>query len=265
MDMINQSLRYLTGKFYFNERSYTTLTVAQQQFYAMPPQAKKLIDLTVTIGTVLWLTKPAPSREYWDSLNAVQFYQDFPSFHFVYNNNQVGIFPTPASASNTITMNYKIRLRDLSQADYTTGTVTITQNSATVTGIGTTFVADMVDRWIQVTAPTGDNQWYQIQTFNSTTSLTLYNKYTGITVTSQVYTIGEMPILSEDYQDLALYRSLWIYFTSIVPDANRSKLYKDLYDEGYDMLNAEYGQKNTSPVLTDTDASVWNPNLFINA
>lgn len=333
-ELIADSLRYLTGKFYLNERAYTTLTKSGQQFYQLPPQVKRLIDLTVTIGEVLWLTKPAPSREYWDSLNVIQFDQNYPTFHFVYNGNQVGLWPTPASSGNTITMNYQIRLRDLSQADYTTGTIstpytkvstiapasgdtsltltaswtlptgtyhvvfssgedrsatftngstavtwsdelndaattTITVNSSDggsiIIGSGTTFVADMASglRWLQVTSPTGDNQWYQIGQFYSTTAIALLNPYTGLAVSGAAYTIGEMPILPEDYQDLALYRALWIYFTSIVPDAQRSKLYKDLYDDGYKMLNQEYGQKDTSPVLTDTDAAVYNPNLFV--
>lgn len=330
--LIADSLRYLTGKFYFNERSYTTETVSGQQFYALPPQVKRLIDLTVTIGDVLWLTKPAPNREYWDSLNVIQFLQNYPSFHFVYNGNQVGIWPTPASSGDTITMNYQLRLRDLSQADYTTGTVTlpyvttftaivaedatsatlsagwalptgsyqivfsngdqravtltnagtavtwsdglssaatatITVQSSSggtiITGIATTFINDMENRWIQVTAPTGDGQWYQIGQYISATAIALLNPYTGDSVTSGAYTIGEMPLLAEDYQDLALYRALWIYFTSIVPDKSSSTLYEDLYNKGYEMLNQEYGQKNTSPVLTDTDAAVYNPNLFV--
>lgn len=332
--LIAESLRYLTGKFYMNERSYTTKTVSGQQFYALPPQVKKLIDLTVTVGGVLWTTKPAPNREYWDSLNVIEFQQNYPSFHFVYNGNQVGVWPTPASSGDIITMNYQIRLRDLSQPDYVAGSVslpytrtltiapasgdtsatmtiawplvtdiyqivfsngetrkvTLTNGSAAITwsdalssaatttitvneemggsiviGAGTTFIPDMAtgQRWLQVTAPTGDNQWYQIGGFISSTAITLLNPYTGNSVTGGSYTIGEMPILPEDYQDLALYRSLWIYFTSIVPDSGRSKLYKDLYDDGYIMLNQEYGQKNTSPVLMDTDASVYNPNLFV--
>lgn len=333
--LIADSLRYLTGKFYLNERTYTTKTVSGTQFYNLPPQVKKLIDVTVTIGSVVWLTKPAPNREYWDSLNVISFTQNYPSFHFVYNGNQVGLWPTPSSDGNTITMNYQIRLRDLSQADYTTGTVltpytitftgslasgatsgtlsstwglttgsyqlvfsngdvrtvTLTNGSAAVTftalsasatstvtarsstggdiiiGSGTTFVADMGTglRWIQITAPTGDNQWYQIGSYISATALSLLNPYTGTAVSGASYTIGEMPILPEDYQDLALYRALWIYFNSIVPNKVQASLYKDLYDKGYEMLNQEYGQKNTSPVLTDTDAAVYNPNLFVSS
>ncbi len=246
----------------------------------------------------------------------------------------LGIWPTPASDGETITINYQIRLRDLSQADYTTGTVslpyvgtftgvvaedatsatlsvvwplptdtyqivfstgerrqvTLTSGSTAVswsdglndaatasitvnseeggtiiTGVGTTFINDMATglRWIQIPPPSGDNQWYQIGGFINSTHISLLNPYTGIAVNTAGYTIGEMPILSEDYQDLALYRALWIYFTSIVPDTARATTYKGLYDAGYEMLNQEYGQKNTSPVLTDTDASVYNPNLFV--
>jgi hypothetical protein len=272
--LINQSLRYLTGKFYFNERSYSTLTVANQQFYPLPPQVKRLIDVTVTIGGVVWLTKPCSNREYWDSLNVITFYQDFPSFHFVYNGNEVGIWPTPASAGNTITMNYQIRTTDLSMADVThttaSTTVSIITNTTTVTAAGSAFKAWMVGEWIQIPpsstdATNGDNKWYQIASVTSATVLVLENPYTGATVTGANFTIGQMPILAEDYQDLALYRSLWIYFTSIVPDKSRASLYEDLYNKGYAMLETEYGQKVTSPVLTDTDAPVYNPNLFVSS
>ena len=264
MTLVNDSLRYLTSKFYLTERSYTTTTVAQQQFYNLPPQVKELINLTVTIGSVKWVPQVAPSRQYWDSLNVIQFYQDFPSFFFVYN-GQVGIFPTPASDGNTITMNYKIRIKDLSQADYTTGTVTATNDSATITGSGTTFIQNMENRWIRIAEPSGDGQWYQIQTYVSATEVTLYNKYTGPNVSGGTYTIGEMPIMPEDYQDAALYRALWVYYNSRVPNPAQAKIYKELYDASYAMLDAEFGQKTTNVALTDTDTEVFNPNLFLNS
>jgi hypothetical protein len=268
--LVSDSLRYLTGKFFFNERTYTTPSVANQQFYQLPPQVKRLIDVTVTIGSVVWLTKPCPNREYWDSLNVITFYQDFPSFHFVFNGNQVGIWPIPASAGNTITMNYQIRTTDLSMEDVTTSTVSITTGTTTVTAAGSAFKSWMAGNWIQV-APSstdsanGDNKWYQIASVTSTTVLVLDNPYTGATVTGASYTVGEMPLLAEDYQDLALYRALKIYYTSIVPDATRYKVYAGLYDEGYKMLEAQYGQKVTSPVLTDENAPLANPNLFVSS
>lgn len=265
LTLVNDALRYLTGKFYFNERTYTTPTVAQQQYYPLPPQVKNLIDVTVTIGAVVWVPNFAGNRKYWDSLNVITFYQDFPSFYFTYN-NQLGIFPIPASAGNTITMNYKLRLRDLSQPDYITGTVSVTNNTPTLVFSGSTLVSDMVNRWVRITAPAGDEQWYQIEAVNvGTSTITLYNNYTGNTVSSGTFTIGEMPILAEDYQDLPLYRALYIYFNSIVPNPQKATMYKALYDAGYEMLNQEYGEKTTSPVLLDTDAPVYNPNLFVSS
>lgn len=262
MTLVNDSLRYLTSKFYLNERTYTTTTVAQQQFYNLPPQVKELINLTVTIGSVKWIPNVCPTRDYWDSLNVITFYQDFPSFFFVYN-GQVGIFPIPASAGNTIEMHYKVRIKDLTQADYTTGTVSIDQNTTTLTGAGTTFIKNMEDRWIRISEPTGDGNWYQIKTFTDATHLELYNNYTGPTVAGGTYTIGEMPIMPEDYQDLALYRALYVYYNSRVPNPTQAATYKQLYDDGYALLDAEFGQKTTNVALTDTDAPVYNPNLFL--
>lgn len=270
LEELNQSLRYLTTKFYFNERSYTIPTTASQQFYNLPPQVKKLINVTVYIGSTLWQPKECPSREYWDYLNTITFQQDYPSFFFVYN-GQVGLWPTPSSSSNTITMNYKTRIVDLSMPDVTnttaSSTVAITTNTTTVTASGSTFKAWMAGQWIRIPhsstdATNGDNQWYQIDTITSATVLVLKNKYTGTTITGANFTIGEVPLLPEDYQDLPLYRMGYLYYTTRFPDATRAKLYQDLYDKGYDDLNDEFGSKTISVILPDTSMPIFNPNLF---
>lgn len=262
--LIMDALRVLTNKFYFNERSYTTTTVANQQFYYLPPQFRKMIDLTVLLGTVLWTTKPCPNREYWDMLNNQQFYQDFPTFHFLYNGNQVGIWPTPASNGNTITMNYQIRLRDLAVADYTTGTVQVTNGSPNLTFSGSALSADMANMWIQLALPVGDGNWYQIASVNTVANTAvLLNPYTGISASGVSFTIGDVPLLAEDYQDLPLYRALEVYFTTIVPKPAQAKMYREMYAAGYAQLEQDYGSKTTSPVLTDQDAPVYNPNLFV--
>lgn len=267
MEVINDSIRYLVTKYYFNERTYTTTTVASTQFYNLPPQVKKLINLTVSIGGVLWSPKECPSREFWDSLNVITFTQDFPSWFFVYN-GQVGIWPTPSSSGNTITMNYKTRVRDLSQANYSTGTVSITSATANVTGFSTVWTQSMDDQWFKVSfsstdAANGDNQWYQIDSITDSTHLVLKNPYTGASVTGGSYIIGEASILPEDYQDLPLYRMGYIYYTTRFPDATRAQLYKGLWEDGLKALDEEYGAKTTNVVLPDTDATIQNANLFV--
>lgn len=267
IEQINDALRYLISRYYFNERTYTTTTVSQTQFYNLPPQVKKLINVTVTIGSVVWQPKECPTRQDWDALNVQTFYNDFPLYFFVYN-GQVGIWPTPSSNGNSIAMNYKTRVPDLSQADYTTGTISITTNTTTITGSGTIWTKAMAENgWIRIShsatdAANGDNQWYQIASVNTATSITLMNNYTGATVTTGNYTLGQVSILPEDYQDLPLYRMGLIYYTTRFPDAKRAEFYKGLWEDGEARLNAEFGSKTSSIILTDVPLPIANPNLF---
>jgi hypothetical protein len=266
IEVINDSIRYLVTRYYFNERTYTTPTVSGTQFYNLPPQVKKLIDVTVTIGSVVWTPKECPSRQAWDALNAIAFNQDYPSYFFVYN-GQVGLFPVPSTSSNTITMNYKTRIEDLAMADVT-GTATITTNTTTVTAAaGSPFKAWMAGNWIRVIhsstdSANGDNQWYQIDSITSSTILVLKNKYTGATVTAGSFTIGQVSILPEDYQDLPLYRMGMIYYSTRLIDKGKYQQYKELYESGLAALDQEFGSKTSSVILNDVDVPNINPNLF---
>lgn len=261
--LINDSLRYLTTKYFFNERTQVVPggTIASTQDYPLPYNIKTLINVYVTVGSIRYQLTECPNRTMWDSLNFVPYTSDIPQFYFIYN-KRCYIFPTPASNSNVITYNYKCRLRDLSQADYVTGTVTLTNGSSTVTGSGTTFINDMTGRWIYATPPTGDGNWYEIASYSSATSLTLVNQYQGTTAAGITTLIGEVPLLAEDYQDLPIYRACSIYFTTRVPDPTRAQLFQQLYDEGEARLDAEFGSKSWSVAITPADIEVNNPNLF---
>jgi len=262
-ELINDSLRYLSTKYYFNERSTSVPggTISNTQSYNLPYNIKQLINVYITVGTIRYQLTEAPTRAFWDSLNFVPYTSDIPQYYFIFN-KQCHIFPKPSTSGNPITYNFKIRLRDLSQPDYTTGTVVATNGSETITGTDTVFTRDMEGRWIQITAPTGDNNWYEIATWVSGTELTLVNQYEGDTTISTAYTIGEMPLLPEDYQDLPIYRACSIYFTTRVPDPTRADIFDKLYNDGFAKLDAEYGSKSNSVAITPNDTEVINPNLF---
>lgn len=263
--LINDNTRYLIQKFNLHERTKTSVTVANQQAYTFPYNYKKLINVTVTVGSTIYAPTEITSRNEWDRLNSnpTSPLSDTVRYYYVYN-NQVLLYPTPASSANTITYHYKVRTRDLSQADYTTGTVSITTATTVVTGSGTTFVADMVGRWIQVTAPTGDQEWYKIATFTSTTVLGLESAYNGATVSGGTYTIGEVSILPEEFQDLPVYYAVRQYYSSRVKDQAVFAMYKSMYDERYAMMAAELGSKSDSMVCDPGRGGVLvDPNNFI--
>lgn len=171
---------------------------------------------------------------------------------------------------NTITFNYKIRIPDLTFADYSTGTVTMTNSSTTVTGAGTGFVANYLpsagsvmnlNLWLRATAPNGDNEWYRISSMASATALTLVNPYNGTTKAGCSFVIGQMPLLLEDYHDLLLYRALRIYFTTIVDNPNKRKEFADMYDEGIKKLDG-YAGKKTVQVNLRQRINTTNPNSY---
>ncbi len=269
--LANIEHRYLLQKFFNNEGSFTIPTVAQQQFYKMPPNYSKLKTLTVTIGNLKWTPSEILTREEWDKLNVFPYYADIPNNFFIYpggdHGAQVGIWPIPSSSGNTITFNYKFRIPDLSLADYTTpGTISVTNGSTTITGAGTTFTpttnTQNESRWIQIAQPKGDNLWYQIASIDSTTGITLYSAYQGIdVVASNAFTIGQMPILMEDFQDMLPWKALTYYFSSIVDNKGKKQEFEGMYQNKLLLLD-EYAGTTTINVNLSHRQQVMNPNLF---
>ncbi len=373
MRLVNDALRYLTVRYFWNEESLTLTTVSGQQFYNLPAQLDKFINITVLIGNVLWQPHECSSRQFWDALNVIQFYQDYPYYYFIYS-GQVGLWPTPTSSGDVITINYKSRIVDLTMPDVTNTTsgqtISAQNGSNKVTTSGSVFVNWMaqsvnsgavlgeitglvsgttayysnlgdtqvtiedgtevnftdVGGYTGITAGTtpyyvgnvttttfslytdqglsnivtlsgsgtakfqvffsetanpagsstmlqipfsssnstsGDNQWYPISQVISGTTAYLSQAYQGQTVSGANFTIGQVPLLMEDYQDLPLYRAAMIYYTSRVPDANRATIYKNLYDEGIRKLDDMFTNKSSSVVLSDMDQPMVNPNLYI--
>lgn len=269
LQIMNQEQRYLLQKFFSNEGSFTDKTVAQQQYYKAPPNYSKLKTITITIGNLTWTLTEILTRQEWDRLNVFPYYSDIPVNYFIYpagdRGVKIGIWPIPSNSDNTITFNYKYRIPDLSLADYTTGTLSVTTNTTAVTGSGTTWTTTantgLESRWLQISPTKGDNLWYQIASVNSATSLTLYAPYQGITVSSGTYTIGQMPILMEDFHDMLVYKALVFYFSSIVDNPQKATEYQNQYNLKLDMLNQYAGTTSIDVNLRHKPLS-RNPNLY---
>lgn len=254
----------------FLEKQFTTTTTASTTFTVIPQYVDRVSSVTVTVGSYTYSPQECPSREAWDRLNMTTVTSDVPQWWFVYD-GKVGLYPTPASSSNTITINSKRLAKDLTIADYTTGgVITTVVGSATVTGTGTTWATSMAGRWLRITesdtANKGDGFWYQILSVASTTSLTLVRPYAGTAITAgnAAYTIAQCSLLPEQYQDLPIYGAARTYFTSANPDNTRAQLYDGMYQKMYKMLEEDYGNKNQSCVIDDGEEHYQqNPNLFV--
>lgn len=245
------------------------------QFYPLPPNYSKLKSLTISVDSLKYTPKEILTIQEWNDLNVFPYSADIPNNFFIWpggdHGGQVGIWPIPSTTGNIITFDYKFRVPDLSIADYATGNVSVATGAVAVVGTGTSFPIttnqQLESRWIQFAPPNGDNLWYQIYSVNSTTSLTLYQAYQGNGITSATansgsWTIGQMPLLMEDFHDMLLYGPLCTYFSSINPQPDKVKEFREIYDRRLKMLK-DYAGGNTVDVNLGRRPQYLNPNLFV--
>lgn len=231
-----------------SERLQTSTTVASQQYYQLPQDYYFMHSITVTVGGKAYPLLEEQSTERWNLMNLTNnVTSTIPQFYYIRKSSagvvgsEVGIWPIPSASSNTITISYNAKEKDLLNDAYTTGTVTVTSGSATVTGSGTTFTAAMVGRYFKVDT---EPYWYRIAGFTSTTVVTLENVYEGSTGGTLAYTIAEAFNLPDEMQILPVYYALAHYFEA-KQSQNQATKYWALFNEGMQLGRARWGKKSS--------------------
>lgn len=250
--------------------SSADITTLGVQAYPIPPQVSKIKNDTITVGQLVYTPAPVQSIQEWTQLNAIPYTSDIPNYFFIYQ-NQVNFWPIPSSTGNIITFNYQGRVPDLSISDYTTGTLSsIAVGDTQITGVGTTWSSigptgvdlTFLNIYLRITPPLGDGIWYQIQQIDSNTSLTLVQPIQNApSSTATAYTIGQLPLLQEDFQDMLVFGPLKVYFSTITKDTQKYEMYTDLYDRKYKMLEAYASTKSVNVDLGRQQVPN-NPNLY---
>lgn len=248
------------------------------QYYTIPANISKIKNDTINVGQLKYQPVPIMSRADWDTVNFLPYTSDIPNYYYIYN-GQLGIWPIPSTTGNVLTFNYQTRVADLSFNDYTTGNIAvagITAGSVAVTGAATSWSTtggyplntDLTyyNLMLRVNPPFGDGIWYPIRQFNSDTSLTLASPIVNAPniISGTTYTIGQFPLLSEDFHDMLVYGSLKTYYSSIVKDLDKAKEFDGLYQERLELLDAYAGTKSVNVDL-GVEPEVVNPNLFLYA
>lgn len=220
--------------------------VANQQFYQMPEDCLRPRWVTVTYGGITYPLTEIADIETWQDLNMTTETSSIPEFFYVRGSDEFGIWPIPsASISSGAQLNYERRMRDMTQADYTTGTITTVLNSAAIVGSGTTFTAQMVGRWLKVDDPYGDGMWYKIAAFTDATNIVLENAYAGISASSQSYTIGEVPDIPEEFHESLIDYACYRYYKRR-RDAGAAREMKAAFAESLGECISNYSSKTGS-------------------
>lgn len=220
-----------------------------QQFYQTPEDCLKVKSVKVTVGSNVYYLTEIVDEDTWEGLNSSAQTSSTPMHFYVRGNDEFGIWPTPsADISSGGTLTYERRMRDMSAADYTTGTVAVTAASQSVVGTGTTFTTSMVGRSLRIDDPNGDGMWYKISAFTDTTHISLENTYAGATASGQSYTIGELPDIPEEYHESLIDYACWRYYIKR-RDSAAARDMKASYKESLEECKANYSSKTTSQYL----------------
>jgi hypothetical protein len=248
----------------------TAIATIGVQAYPLPANISKIKNNTITVGQLVYTPAPVRSIQEWTMLNALPYTSDIPNNYFIYN-NQLMFWPIPSTSGNLITFNYQTRVADMSYEDYTTGTISgATVGSNAITGSATSWTSfpqnvdlSYINLMFRITPNDGDGLWYPIQRFTSATALTLNLPLVNVNeLTSANYTIGQVPLLHEDFQDMLVYGALKVYYNSIVKDKDKFALYESLYQQKLQLMEAYLGTKSVNVDL-GAQPVPRNPNLFV--
>ncbi len=259
----------------------TAISTTGQQYYNLPANVSKIKDLTITVGQLKFTPGQILTQADWDSVNFLPYTSDIPQYVFVTVDPTgapvIGVFPIPSTTGNVITFNTKRRIADMTYADYSTGTIAGTAGSTAITGTATSWnttgffplTTDLtfLNLFIQVTPPKGDGIWYQIRRFTDDTHLVLVNPLINTPLnplTGATYTIGQFPLLQEDFHDMILYRPLELYFGSVKVDEKQYSMYQGLRKDKMALLDDYAGTREVNVDLGSAPNPI-NPNLFIYA
>lgn len=268
--MMNEGMRVMLGDlpWPFLETTTTALTVSGTQAYTMPGNMDKLVHVYIQVGTYKYNPVEVANFDDWDNINNPSGVQgDNVSFYFIVG-NQINFWPIPATSGSTITYEYLQAARDISVADYTTGSIVSIANGATaVTGSGTSWTAGMVGKFIRITAGNGanlgDGLWYKIAAVGSATTLTLSAAYTGATIAagSAAYTIGDCMLIPEKYQLGPVYYAVAEFWRKQNDNA-RADRFQAKFDDIARRLKEDEGRKTSQSVIDyNSDYQIINPNL----
>ncbi len=263
----HEVLQVFTGE--ETEDVRTSATQTGIRAIKLAPNYIRIHSVTATIGNQVHTVVEEESQEMFNERLYLNRTSSRPEVYFIRPRFGVGgsellLDPIPSGTSCTITINYGANARDLEIDTYSTGTISVSNGSATITGSGTTFTAAMVGRYFKVndtSGGTGDGNWYRITGFTSATIMTIENKYDGVSISGKNYIIAEAFALPEDLQMAPVYYAMWHYYLGYRQDKDekRSAVWQKQYAVKMAAGEKNYKRKSKSNVLREKSKTTGWP------
>lgn len=242
---INNTIQYL-----FQEiRNYksqplpkTMNTVEDQTYYHNPPNLLSIESITLEIGEIDYPLTVINSQSEWDRLQQVDITSSTIPLYYFPRQSDFGIYPTPTEDDLTVTLVGNFLPSRLSVVDDSTGTVSVTQDSITVTGVGTAFTSAMIGRWFCEADSNGlaVGNWYRVTSYASTTSIELESVFEETSLSGSSYIIAQSPEIPEELHQYIPYRAAASYYATIRRDPTQAQRLMNYFYTG-DYFNPNRG------------------------
>lgn len=236
----------------------TNCTAASTTAYPLPYDCEKIHTIKVNVSDRDYVVQEYPNSENsWNALLSAGSQSDYPTYYFV-KKDTYEFYPESSTANYLITTKYTRRQKLLSVDDYTGGTITsIANEGVALVGASTTWVAAMTSRFFKIDT---DFHWYEIASVDTATTITLKREWgsTSVSAGTSAYTIGEMSLIPEPYQEIPINYALWQYY-NLKKDAQMSKTYEALWIQGLNDMIA-YGNNSTTSGVIEEDVNVIDSN-----
>lgn len=229
----------------FNKRYKIASLVEDQQYYQFSMDVLRISKVRVLNGTTWYTPQLITSEEEWDTKNATTLSGSYPTHYYIRGFNEVGLWPIPSSnVANALEISFEPQHVILTQDDFTTGTITVNEDSITITHSATGFTPQMVGRWMQVTDGT-DGKWYRIASYSSSSVLLLENYYEGISGAGRTFRIGEAMQIPQGYHDAPVFYALDLYYLG-KQDRNAAADYAARFERKVKSARAAYGRSTSN-------------------
>lgn len=252
---INQGLRLFknAARRYWTRQEKITDMQAGQQYYQMPADFVRATEVRVNSNGLNFPVILVNSEHLWNKLNIIPAMTiNLPTYAFVRGFNEIGLWPTPSAfTAGGLIVSYEPRLMDMTTddvTDVTSGFTTgVTNGNQTVTFSGSCVTPGMVGRWFTVQDGT-DGNWYQIATYENSSSFNLANNYQGLTEpTATPFIIGSAPDLPEDYMMALPYYAAFNFYLKR-KDTETAEMYKNEFYNLLEEYKSTYSGKATGLV-----------------
>lgn len=244
------------GRYFSRKQQFTNLNIGQG-IYQNPIDCIKIIGMVVRISDTYQIPIKEIRDEYeWRQITAYPYSSNWPAYYFSIGNDEFELWPTPSQfVANGIRYYYQPQSFDLSVEDITSTststTISITNGDVTVTSSGSDFTPQMQGLWFQVNGVT-DLTWYEIVGVPDSSHLTLKSAFVGITGTGLGFTVGQLSILPEEYQDVPIHYALNLFFSG-KGNESRATQHFTMFNNGINDAIESYSASTQGNIVSEGD------------